>query len=249
MADTKQRPWIAGIVDTLVGAHVLMRTTIPHRNRLAVILIDSAFETACRAYASHVAKVKRDEAHRHRENIVKLVRGHLKDIDMEVWENINFYYTDIRNDLYHETASKTITDVVLLDYLDAVEFVINSAFNIGVAQLVTDVLGTVERALPAGAGPEAAAPRLPSLHELTEELDKVLVAVATVTPKSAADLNALFKRQGDSTRLKPKRFTDIVARNSGSKKFYFYSREDKAWKLSTLGMFRLGELQGGSNHE
>jgi hypothetical protein len=242
MGDTKQRPWIAGIVDTLVGARVLMRTSIPHKNRLAVILIDSGFETTCRAYLQHVAKVKPTEAHRQRENVVKAVRGLLKSIDGDVWENINFYYTDIRNDLYHQTASKTITDVAMLDYLDAVEFVIDNAFGIGISQLVSDGLDQIDKRLEVEENQDSRAPSYPNVRRVQGEVDKVLVAVAATLPKSVDDVNEYFKREGVSVRLKREAFTNIVARNSGSKKLFYYSKEEKAWKLSALGVFRLGEL-------
>ncbi|MBI3355742.1 MAG: hypothetical protein HY038_03020 [Nitrospirae bacterium] len=245
MTAAEQRPWIAGIVDTLVGAKILMRTSIPHRNRLAVILIDSAFETACRAYLQHVAKVKPDEAHRHRENIVKAVRGLLKEIDGDVWENINFYYTDIRNDFYHQTASKTITDVALLDYLDAVEFVVDTAFGIGISQLVSDTLEIVERSLSSETTETRIAVVLPKLRMLSKDTDKVVVGVAAIKPRSADDLNDYFKREGEKLRLKPDSFTNTLARNSGSKKLFYFSREEKTWKLSALGEFRLSELQEG----
>jgi hypothetical protein len=94
MAEETSRPWMAGIIDTLVGAEHLRRLTIPHRNRLAVILIDSAFETACRAYLKHVAHIKLQDSHRHRESLVKATKGKLKEVDKAVWGNIDFYYSE-----------------------------------------------------------------------------------------------------------------------------------------------------------
>jgi hypothetical protein len=85
-------PWIAGVVDTLVGARVILGTNIPHRNRLAVILMDAALETACRAFLKHRKRIALSDAHRHRDNLVKAVRGNLKEIDDVVWESINYYY-------------------------------------------------------------------------------------------------------------------------------------------------------------
>jgi len=246
MANAKARPWISGIVDTLVGAHVLMKTAIPHRNRLAVILIDSAFETACRAYVHHVAKVERTDAHRHRDNLVKAARGLLKGIDKDVWENINFYYTEIRNDLYHVTASKTVTDIALLDYLDAVEFVIHTAFGIPVGEMVTQAVGSAQNSQRSESqGDELAPMRVPELRGLSADLDKVVIAVHAIGPNSVHEINEFFKEHGDRLRLKPAAFTSLVARNSGSKRFFFYSRADKAWKLSSLGKYRLAELSNG----
>ena len=63
MAGDAVSPWLRGIMDTLVGAELLRLSAIPHRNRLAVILIDSAFETACRSYLQHKAKIKLSDSH------------------------------------------------------------------------------------------------------------------------------------------------------------------------------------------
>ncbi len=208
-----------------------------------MILIDSAFETACRAYLQHVAKIKMNEAQRHRESVVKAVRGLLKVIDKDVWENIGFYYTDIRNDFYHQTASKTITDIALLDYLDAVEFVVDTAFGIGISQLVSDALDIAERSLSTVTEESPPGVALPKLRMLSKDIDKVLVGVAAIKPRSADDLNDFFKREGEKLRLKPDTFTNMLARNTGSKKLFYFSREEKTWKLSGLGEFRLGELK------
>ena len=69
MSEAKLSPWLHGVIDTLVGAEVLRTSTIPNRNRLAVILIDSAFETACRAFLQHKEKIKLQETHRPRDNL------------------------------------------------------------------------------------------------------------------------------------------------------------------------------------
>jgi hypothetical protein len=134
---TKQSPWIAGIVDTLVGADLIRQSKIPHRNRLAVILIDSAFETACRAFLQYVAKIKLQPEHRQRDALVKTVKSKLTEVDTDVWDNIDFYYHEIRCDFYHQSAGKTIIDVSLLDYQEAVEFVINKALGISIEALYT----------------------------------------------------------------------------------------------------------------
>ena len=119
---TKAGPWLEGVVDTLAGAAILRESGLPTKNRLAVILIDSAFETACRAYLRHVAKLKLDDSHKRRENLVATVRNKLSQIDKNVWDSINYYYEDVRNDFYHQSAGKTLTDVAVLDYLDTVQF-------------------------------------------------------------------------------------------------------------------------------
>jgi len=112
----KTSPWIRGIVDTLVGAALLRSSSIPTKNRLVVILVDTAFETACRAFLKNNLKIKLDQNHTRRDNLVKTVRSKLPAIDEQVWNKIEYYYTDIRCDFYHQSAGKTLTDGDLLDY-------------------------------------------------------------------------------------------------------------------------------------
>src|SRR5437773_11241478 len=96
MAAEKTKPWLDGIVDTLVAARLLRDSTIPHRNRLAVILLDSAFETTCRAYLRNEARIQLDNAHRHRKNLIKTMRSNLPDIDGEVLKSIDLCNEEIR---------------------------------------------------------------------------------------------------------------------------------------------------------
>ena len=149
MAAETAGPWLRGIIDTLVGADLLCGSAIPHRNRLAVILIDSAFETACRAFLQHKAKIKLGEAHKHRDNLISTMKSKLSDVDADVWDNITFYYEEIRCDFYHESAGKTVTDTALLDYRDTVEFVIDTAFGAKVRPKVE--AGVVEAQVTAAA--------------------------------------------------------------------------------------------------
>ena len=235
------KPWMAGIVDTFVGAELLRRSAIPHRNRLAVILIDSAFETACRAYLKHVTKIKLVENHRHRENLVKAVKGRLSDIDDDVWASIDYYYTEIRCDFYHESAGKTITDVALLDYRDAVEFVVDAALGTNMNNTViaeVDVLLTSLEESSHGSDPTEQI----QVTELPDRATKTLVAVARIRPAKVDQVNEFFRQEGDSLRLKSEEFSNIVARNSGSKKYFYHSKESKTWQLSALGKFKFGQL-------
>jgi hypothetical protein len=75
-----------------------------------------------------------------------------------------------------------------------------------------------------------------------ERVEKMIVAVAKVNPRSHEEVNEYFKREGDTLRVKAGAFTDIVARNSGSKRFFYYSREQKVWTLSAAGQFKLSQL-------
>jgi len=240
-------PWLRGIIDTLVGADLLCGSAIPHRNRLAVILIDSAFETACRSYLQHKVKIKLTESHKHRENLISTMKSKLNGIDPAVWDNINFYYENVRCDFYHESAGKTITDWAILDYRDTVEFVIDTAFETKVRPLVEQQLvtaQTVDKAEAVAVEPGHAI----NVVDAKDRTTKVLVAVGSVGPKSVEEVNDFFKREGDSLRLKPEEFTSVLARHSGSKKLFYFDKIDRCWKLSKLGRKKLdGAGQEESN--
>lgn len=247
MAKDTIRPWLVGVVDTLIGAEYLRRSEIPHKNRLAVILIDSAFETACRAYLRNVAKVRLQDSHRGRANLVKAVKAKLKEVDDAVWENIEFYYTEIRNDFYHESAGKTITDVAVRDYRDTIEFVIDAAFDVHVGAMVNPEVDV----LIASSGPSGETSQTPKpirITDLDSPVDKVIVAVGHLSPSKVDAVNDFLKREGDSLRLRSDEFTNMVARNTGSKKFFYHSKETKTWELSGLGQFKLTQLAGSSEH-
>ena len=227
-----------GVVDTLVGSELLRGSAIPHRNRLAVILIDSAFETACRAFLQHKAKIKLGDSHKHRDNLISTMKSKLKAIDSEVWDNINFYYEEIRCDFYHQSAGKTITETAVLDYRDTVEFVIDNAFGMKVRPLVEEQLVAAQTIDAADDGMVGSGPTI-HVAETRDRTTKVLLAVAAVSPKSADDVNGYFRREGEPLRLKPEEFTTVLARNSGSKKLFYFDREARCWKLSKLGRNRL----------
>lgn len=241
-------PWLSGIIDTLVGAGLLLRSDIPHRNRLAVILLDSAFETACRAFLKYKENIKLDNAHKHRDNLMKAVKSKLKGIDESVWSSLDFYYNEIRCDFYHESSGKTITDESVEEYQETVEFVIDNAFNIRSAEISDKELRLIlskqgkfdiDQSLPAKI----------SLSTVKDKIDKVLIAVASVSPQNSRDVNVFFKHEGDAIRLKSQDFTNIVARNSGSKKLFYFDKTQKIWELSSLGRFKLKQIRGGETED
>ena len=232
------KPWLEGIIDTLVGARFLLQSAIPHRNRLAVILFDSAFETGCRTYLRNIAKVKLDETHKYRDNLMKLVKAQLSVIDADVWSSLDYYYNEIRNDFYHVSASKTLTESAVLDYEETVQFILDKAFSVKVKDLV-------EMRMKSAALPDAPIPE--SQQEIdwakaSTRTDRILAAVSAILPRRVDELNSYFKKQGIPLRITANEFTNTVARNTGSRNFFFFDRDQKRWGLSALGKFRLASL-------
>lgn len=246
MSKTKNNPYLRGIIDTFLGVKLLLQSNIPHKNRLAVILLDSAFETACRAYLTYISNIKLSDNHKHRDVLIKTVKSKLTQIDEDVWNNIDYYYTEIRCDFYHQSAGKTITDVTLLDYQDTIEFVMNEAFNIKIDQLVDAELTLLKKeSIELEVKLESS--YIP-LHKLKEPLEKIIVAVNHLKPKSYMELNDFFKKEGETIRLEKNEFINIIARHSGSKKYFYYDKELKVWDLSSIGKFKLSQLTGGSEN-
>jgi hypothetical protein len=247
VAKNEISPWVRGVVDTLVGAALIRNSTIPTKNRIVVILVDTAFETACRAFLKYRAKIKLDQSHLHRDNLVRTVRSKLTDIDSKVWDNIDYYYTEIRCDFYHQSAGKTLTDTDLLDYQETVEFVIDRAFGIRMADLVKAEIEAVQLAKATTPGGEAEFSI--RFDEIRNDTDKILAGVSQVSPSSVVEINDFFRKQGINFKLKSDEFTNIVARNSGTKKFFFFNKQLRRWELSALGKFRLEKLVKGETDE
>ncbi len=240
----KPSPWIPGIIETMVGAALLRQSTIGHRNRLAVILLDSAFETACRAYLRFRAKITLGDAHKHRETLVKTVKSKLTDVDEVVWEVLDFNYTEIRCDFYHQSASKTITDESFLDYQEAIEFVVDRLLGIRSSQMVKSQVLSMAKT-ESDLATAAARRDLPSVHGLPDKVDKLVVAVAALSPHSVEEVNEFFRKEGESLRLSQEDFSRILGMNRGSKKLFYHNKQIKVWELSGLGEFRIGQLGKG----
>lgn len=233
--------WMTGLRDTLVAAKMISMSQIPHRNRLAVILLDSAFETACRAYLRHVAKIQLEETHKHRDTLVKTIKSKLTEIDNEVWETIDFYYQEIRNDFYHQTSMKTITDDSLFEYSEAVSFIIDVAFKVDSAQMVDNMLQSISTTNKPTSSSDVSQKRV-LITSIPDRIHKLIVAVDVLAPNSFTEVNEFFKKEGDITKLTKDEFTNIVARNSGSKRNFYFNKDSKRWELSSFGRFKLTQI-------
>lgn len=238
------KPWLQGVMDNLLGARLIRESAIAHRNRLVVILLDSAFETACRAFLQYEKRIKLDDSHRRRDVLMKTVKAKLPEVDEDVWKTIEYYYEEIRCDFYHQSASKVLAESALSDYQDVVYFVFDKAFNIKTTELIEIAYKTLR------ADETSGAPMAPTAHivwsKISNKTEKVVTAVSLINPKNVDEINSLFKKEGASMRLAGSEFTNIVARNAGSRKFFYFDREAKRWTLSKAGQIKLnGILSGG----
>ncbi len=229
-----KQPYIHGIIDTLAGAELIRQFDIQHKNRLGVILLDTAFETACRAFLKYITKIPMSDSHQQRHNLVSTVKSKLSDIDEEVWKKIDWYYTEIRCDFYHQSAGKTIIEALYLDYKDIVEFVIDRALGIESSKLVTEEIQRINEHQDSIG--ENGQPHVDfDFHKNKDIVDRIVAAVHILSPKKFEDLNTFFKKQGVSLKLSSTEFNRITCVNSGSKKYFYHDKDEKSWKLSEIG--------------
>ncbi len=181
-----------------------------------------------------------EEAHRNRDKLMKLAASKLKDIDAEVWQRLDFYYDEVRNDLYHESAAKTLTEEAISDYEETVYFVLDRALSARLGDLVEREFTAA--AAEASTGADGAASVEIDWSRLSSKVEHVLAAISVLSPRTVEEVNALFKKEGVGLRLAGAEFTNIVARNSGSKSFFYYDKETKRWLASGTGKFKLGTL-------
>lgn len=204
--------------------------------------MDSAFETACRAYLKYIVRIKLDEAHKQRKNLVKVVKYKLTSIDKAVWKKIDYYYEEIRNDLYHQTSSLTIPDNQLHEYVKMVKLFIDTAFSIKCDKIVA----SRTRSFNTEKGSNKSQTNIPQaslLLSLPKKKDKMVLAVAHLQPRSVNEVNVFFKTQGDRTKITATEFTSILGRNKGSMKYFFFDKVTKSWHLSEPGKRKLEQFE------
>lgn len=120
-------PWMRGIIDSFSCFKLLDSSGLESKNRINLIILDSTLEILFKNYLLFVKKFKKKDIPSIRKDLHKIVKKHSK-IKTETWEKIEYYY-DIRNDLYHETTGKTITDSGAKEFHDLVEDTVEILFG------------------------------------------------------------------------------------------------------------------------
>jgi len=135
-----------------------------------------------------------------------------------------------------------------LDYQETVEFVIDRAFGINIAHAVRSELEVIQESKKTT--DDISQNNIEVLiTDYPDKRDKVLITVSQIKPSSFDEVKDYFKKQGETIRLKQEDFTNIIARNTGTKKYYFHNKELGRWELSGLGDFRFKQLVKEENNE
>lgn len=234
MSEIKQ-PWLRGIIETLTAANLIKHSKIEHRNRLIVILLDSALEISFRNFLKRNKNIKLSEQHKHRENLVKTVKDNTS-FDQKVWDLINYYYEDIRCDLYHSSSDKTLTDTSLDDYSELVEFVIDTLFSIKSRECILEPKEVIEEN-------EIKKENDNQIYfsNLKSDLEIFLVGVDKCKPSSFTELNEYLKKEGARKRFTSKQFNNCSRVNY--RHLFYHDKSMKKWNLSSEGLRRLREIK------
>lgn len=138
-------PWLSGLVSTLQAVGQVQATNIFCRRRLALILLDTVFETACHVYIRHVARWKPKQVaevsglgmrHQLFSAVGEHARSSGRTVDDVTWSLIDECH-DLRNGLAHERPNEDVAAVHIKDYYEAALKFLNTLFEIDLEQAVT----------------------------------------------------------------------------------------------------------------
>jgi ElaB/YqjD/DUF883 family membrane-anchored ribosome-binding protein len=219
----KIKPWIAGLIDNLAGSNLIRSTHVQHRNRLALIMLDSGLEIAFKNFLEFEKKLNiPGSATRERERLQKIVKKHTS-FDEEVWSRIGFFYK-LRCDLYHEESEKTLTDPLVEEFHELVEFVLDQLFGIESRKLVP----TIKEMLTE----ESAEARIP-VNRIKEKINVIVTAVRESLPKDAQEIQEALKKMGYRGTLSVGMINDNL--RHWYPHLFYYDKRAQTWKLSDEG--------------
>jgi hypothetical protein len=186
-------------------------------------MLDSGLEIAFKNFLEFEKKFNIPKgAIREREQLHKIAKKHT-GFDKEVWERIDFFYK-LRCDLYHEESEKTLTDSLLEEFHELVEFVLDQLFGIESRKLIP----AIEEMLPE-VQIEA---RIP-VNQIKEKINIIVAAVRESQPKDAQEIQVALKKMGYRGEL------SVGMINDNLKHWYpylfYYDTNTQTWKLSDEG--------------
>ena len=220
-----------GIADNLAAAKLLIDSTLEYRNRLALILLDSALEIAFREYLSHVKHIEIDpDAAKYRENLVKVVKRNSKITEND-WRRIDFFY-ELRCNCYHEGASLTISDTLIAEDYTLVSSTVDLLFDVTVSAHLPNQEDIIQKFV---SGPAIALP----ISKAKSDLEEIVIALFDGPLKSPTEIADRLKQKGSRRRMSPSK---ISSRMSDSNYRHFFYNGTDGWTLSDAGRDRFFEV-------
>ena len=126
-----QKPWAAGLVDSVIAADLIFKHSLSQKNRISLILLDSALEIAYKEYLVNERNIGGQPFKNICDNRADVQKELLKHISIpqETVQKIDHYYK-LRCDLIHQRATPNITDPQVEDYRAIVEDLLQRMFGI-----------------------------------------------------------------------------------------------------------------------
>lgn len=130
----KKKPWIVGLYEGIIVVDHLVKQTLEHKNRFALIMIDSTLEIAFKEYLANetVPAIGAGRLHNllhNRADVVNEIKNRVPTIASSDWLKVNYYYT-LRCNLIHQKATSAVTDNEVNDYRDLVEGILKLLFKL-----------------------------------------------------------------------------------------------------------------------
>lgn len=213
--------YTAGIMDALRCVGMIRQSSLPTRNRLAFLTLDSTLEIAMRLYLKFKKRITLDPVkHRRRHVLVDMMQKNMTQ-DPDLWNQLTYCYENIRCPLYHEASDMTVTDVMLEDFQVTVCFLINKMFGIDAAQPVAEGL------LTDGTTATAIGPTEMDFSRL-KKVDAIVLALGRQPQKESAAILVHLRSLGYTDRLTPSTISAYLSRGG----YFFKDPTDGVWKLT-----------------
>jgi hypothetical protein len=103
---------------------------LEHKNRFALILLDSCLEIAFRDYLAHVKNIKFDRKQFTRAALIDAMKKN-SQIPDDMWKSIDYFY-ELRCSLIHELATPEIIESDIEDFREIVSTVLFALHGLAV---------------------------------------------------------------------------------------------------------------------
>jgi hypothetical protein len=126
-----QKPWSAGLLESVIAAEAIAKMPLTQRNRISLIILDSTVEIAYKEYLVNEKKigVARFKAiAQNRSDVQKEVAKDLK-LSVAMQKKIDYYYK-LRCNLIHQQATPAISDPEIVMYRKIVEELLKRMFGL-----------------------------------------------------------------------------------------------------------------------
>lgn len=129
----QDKPWVTGLYESIVAVDKISRSNLTQKDRICLILLDSALEIGFKEYLVHESGGTYHDKDlqalfKTRDSIQKEVERHLQ-LGPEIWKKVDFYYW-IRCDFIHKRADVGVSHKQVGKYRDIVEELFGKMFGL-----------------------------------------------------------------------------------------------------------------------